>query len=186
MKKLILALALCAFAFASCGDDDENGGNNGNTSSFDGTITGTMKKMNWNDDSYTLSDMTDEVDEIYVEVYNKETGGSDILGKTSVANGKFTLKLSNPSPSHLEAIGDIPGGVTVSDKAAKTLFVNNLYCSKDGVDVGVTRMRPANQNEYIRVSFTYADRDFTIKGTMVETDKDGEYTTEYNVNMKKG
>ena len=183
MKRLVLALALCAFAFASCGDDDENGGS---SSFFDGTITGTLKNMNWNweDYTYTFADITTEVDEIHAIIYNEETEESEVFCSATVTNGKFSIKLPTPSAKYLDAIGGAQG-VTVSDVTAK---ITSVYfrCSKNGEENGYPDMYPANPNDEIDIEFMYADRDFTIKGSLVDTDDGVTYTEEYNVNLKKG
>ena len=194
MKKLILALALCAFTFASCGDDDENeNGEKGTTSSFDGTITGTLKLVvggyvdgNW---AYSMQgDVTTEADEIHAIMYNNETGHPESLSKAAITNGQFTLKLSTPGDKYLESImediNDIET-VTVSDKSAKVFFPE-ICAYKDGERVGYISMFPANLTSDTGISFMYANRDVTVKGT--ETfDSDGPINTyEYDMNLKKG
>ena len=179
MKKLVLVLALCAFTFASCGDDDEN---NGTISSFDGTITGTLKKMNWNGDFYTLSDVTDEVDEIHAMIYNEEISVSEHFCSATVTNGKFSIKLPTPNAEHLDAIGNLKD-LKVSDKTVKTASVSFFRCSKNEAHLGNPYLRSANADEVISVEFVYVDSHLTVTGTT--TDNSG-FATEYNANFKKG
>ena len=189
MKKVLLVLVLCAFTFVSCNDDD---GNIVGVSFFDETISGKLMLMesNWEEDNYfpTYKDVTTEVDEIYGVGFCWERGGAANLGRASVSNGQFALKLLVPNEECLENIFEEfedMEGVTISDKNVKGTFVE-LICAKDGELVGRMFLSPANLNDDINVMFIYADRNVTIKGTEKDTYDDEIFITEYNMNLQKG
>ena len=193
MKKLILALALCAFAFASCGDDDENGGNNGNTSSFDGTITGKLKRVLEEkvDDVWTKKydgDVTDEVDEIRAITYGVGNEENITLCTVPVTNGQFTIKLTTPGSESLKNIAnEMADGLTISNRSAKCSYVH-FSGYKDGMRVSSINMHPSNLSEKIGVAMLYVDNDVNVSGTLVFDDDDAteKYTYEVNMNLKKG
>ena len=186
MKKVLLGLALCAFAFASCGDDNKENNGNGNTTSLDATITGNLKIVEWSYNGYsiqpTIKNVTDEVDEVRGGVYDELV----VLCSAPVSNGQFTLKLPTPSSKYLNPIGlDYAEEISVSDKNAMGLFFE-MFSYKGDEEVGLTYMFPSNLAEETTVEYIYVDRDVTVKGIETVIDEGYKYTLEYNVDFKKG
>ena len=200
MKKVFLGLALCAFAFVSCNDDNGNNGDGNSTAIVDNTINGTLKRVLIDHDDVMSfdGDITDEIDEIAGYIYITPWEGK-LNCSALVSNGLFSLKLATPGSIYLDDITtEMPETLTISDRNAKwaDFYLNGR---KEGFYQNAIMLYPANLSDKIEFGIKYVDRDVTIRGSYAsESDYDGgEYDSDYesegeaftvnvNLNFKKG
>ena len=181
---LFLVIGLAVAVFYSCDkdkddfDDDNNGSNVSEiiaTNVINGSaqITTVKALVYWenSDDDY----------------------GNDAIAQTQYINNGFTLKLpSTLAAKYLDLLSeDAPQGVSISDKDAKALFLENIEgYDKDENGIGYFYFEEeSDDSEYYNgTSWVFADRDVTIKGEDKEISDyyDYEYVIKFDLKLKKG
>jgi len=142
------------------------------SSAFDGKIT--AKVENGNDYNAVISTVA-------ARIYNENSGKYEVFASGSYANGGFTITLpATPNAKFLISLGEVPAGITISDKTAKAVSVNE-FTPLDSKGYSVGDLYYAKDDRYSGAVFMYADRDVTITGS---------YRNEIQVNfsmlLKKG
>ena len=168
---LFLVLGFTAAVFTSCDKNNDSDNNGGSVAS---TITAT-NVINSSSQIITVKAMVD---------------GDDVLAQAPYQNNGFILKLpENVAAKYLDIFftEDIPQGITVSDKNAKSLFLESIdgYNANDNA-IGNFLLEEVNgDNEHYTI-WVYADRDVTIKGEFKEIEDDYEYVFKIDLTLKKG
>ena len=98
-------------------------------------------------------------------------------------NGGFILNLPASVPDeYLRFINDEYFSEIISDKNAKVGSLSIFACDNDGYQIGNFAYRFSNRSAYYTAEYIYADRNFTIKGTI----NDRYYSTVFNCTFKRG
>lgn len=164
-------VALCV-TFFSC-NKDENLSTGASSITSDGVLSGKIVDF-----------VPNSIDSV------KVLGSGNIGARKVLSSGDFTIGLSVPQ---LSRSGNL-SGVTLSDINAMTgsvsinTYLNNNFngsirkCNFDSLYINKAGMSYS--------MFVYSDRDFTMKGTHIETgirvDRTEKFTANYQVALKKG
>ena len=107
-----------------------------------------------------------------------------ILATAPYQNDGFKLTLKTPPASCLYSAGDDPEPeVVISDPKAKMCDVRIAAFDNTDEEMGEFYCWGADTRTYAAANYVYADRNFTIKGKIIDED---EYLGEYNCSFKKG
>ena len=171
-KKLLmlLSIAVC-IGISSCSNDDDDSSGGGNPSVID------VKVENGNE----YNDWIATVKALIVEDEGRYSDGGYYWIGYEVAsceykNGGFKLNLPSSIPSqYLEPWYDEDDEdynyIHVSDKNAKVQNIWILAYNEQGREIGCFSLEGSNANFDVETWYIYADRNFTVKGT-VEDDED--------------
>ena len=173
MKKSLISLmiALMAIAlFSACDkENDSSGGNTPNPSEINA-----KNVMNSNS----------EIVSVKAVLYDENTDEEVILATSPYQNNGFKLTLKTPPASCLYSIGDdLEPEMVISDPKAKIGDVEVAAFNNNDEEIGGFYYWGANTRTYAEANYVYADRNFTIKGKIMDED---EYLGEYNCSFKKG
>jgi hypothetical protein len=187
-----MCLVFAGLFFVSCDKEDDNGFEN---SLIDG---GKFTVNVENGASYNS-----QIDSVYVKLYCEieSKRSSDIVAKTPYSNGNFTITLpENLDAKYLEyfEFEDLKDYITISDKTAKYVEIGGFQAIKNGETVGyieksnispnadyTTQLSAAVTGIY-SVTYMYADKPVTIKGSWEEEKKkkEEEGTESYKYTLK--
>jgi hypothetical protein len=173
MKKrygsMFLALmAVLCFSLAGCGDNgDEKGpGEGAQGDGIKEESNGSLKitaQLYRQDESGATTVVSDYNGDIYVRG-SEDTHYAD----GTISNGKINLTVPKPGDDDLTPLGtgDLPEGVTVSDRTAR-VFSLNLEIENGSISYGYTSITAAGY-EQNTVQYTYVDKPLTMKGNYTE------------------
>jgi hypothetical protein len=174
MKNIFTLMILAAaIAFAACGEDEGGKGDDGGSSAIpNNTVTVAVE----NGASYS-----GEIDTVKLVI---ERGGMHVIASFPYSGGNFTITLpASVDDEYLDPMDmdDLPSGITTSNRDVKG-GAAYLYAYKSGQLVGDIYRGTAQSERYFYGYLLYLAGDVSITGTGT----DGDYTTEYRVNGKKG
>jgi len=121
-------------------------------------------------------------------------GGGDIVETTPIIDGKFTFSsLPTPKPEDLAPFiesEEVPINIQISDKDAKICSISLLAIKGE---VGASyEGRGIVQGDYVYPNsvnmfmYYYADKDLKVKGSWSGTNIGVKFSSEININLKRG
>ena len=164
-------IALMAIVlFSSCKKDDDSTGNN------------VMSAKN-------VINSIPDIASVKAVMYDNSIKSALILATVPYQNNGFNLTLKVPPATCMYEVEDELDpeyyNITISDPKAKIGGVEVAAFNNNDEEIGGFYNWGTNTRTYAEANYVYADRNFTVKGQMVDPD-DGEYLGEYNCSFKKG
>jgi hypothetical protein len=170
----LLVVALCTTAvFTSCNNDDDD--NNGGT--FEIRATSVINSNN-------------RIATVRAEVFGYKQGNTLMVGEAPFQNNGFTLRLINEVPTsflHPITYHEYDGfTLTISDRNARWTFIEDgldLYAyDSNGNEIGGFGLGNERDNEWFWGTWTYVDRNVTVRGTM----RDEDWEMIFDLNLRRG
>ena len=169
MKKILTSVMIALMAitlFSACNKEKD--------SKNDSSVITAKNVMNSNS----------EIVSVKAVLYDENTDEEVVLATSPYQNNGFKLTLKTPPASCMYGIDEeIEPGVVVSDPNAKVCNVEIAAFDNADEEMGGFYYWGANTRTFVEANYLYADRNFTIKGKIMDED---EYLGDYNCSFKKG